>query len=460
MKARPGVAARESRSRRDWTRGSIIGNLFSLSWPMMIGGSINMLGPTIDMIWVGRLGAASIAGVGISGMIVMMVDSLKMGLMTGVRALIARSIGAGDYRSANHAAQQAVVVSAVFSVIIAVTGILLARPILLLMGLEPDVVSEGAAYMRIMFVGRIPMGLWMMAEAMMQASGDTVTPMKTTIAFRLFHVILCPFLIFGWWFFPRLGVSGAAVTNVLSQTVGAAIGLWFLLSARTRLRLTFRDFHFDPGMIWRIVKIGIPGSISGMERTFGQTVLIWLVAPFGTFAVASHSLLQRTDMFVFVPAMALGNAAGVLAGQNLGADQPDRAVRSGWLGVLLAEAFLILCAAAILIWPEALVRVFNSEPGVVEIASSFLRIAALSYLVMGFSSVLMSCLNNVGDTLPPMLVSLLTIWAVQVPLAYAFSRFTDLGVFGVRWAMLAGTLVGAVAYAVYFSLGKWKRKRV
>jgi Na+-driven multidrug efflux pump len=94
--------------------------------------------------------------------------------------------------------------------------------------------------------------------------------MKTTMAFRLFHVIMCPFLIFGWWFFPRLGVSGAAVTNVLSQSVGATIGLWFLLSARTRLRLTFRDFHLDPGMIWRIVRIGIPGSISGMERTFGQ----------------------------------------------------------------------------------------------------------------------------------------------------------------------------------------------
>jgi putative MATE family efflux protein len=353
-----------------------------------------------------------------------------------------------------------VVVSVAYSLIVAVGGILLAKPILILMGLEPDVVGEGAAYMRIMFVGRIPMSLWMLAEAMMQASGDALTPMKTTTAFRLFHIALCPFLIFGLWIFPSLGVRGAAVTNVISQSLGVTIGLWFLLTGRTRLRLSFRGFRFDPRMIWRIVRIGIPGSISGMERTFGQTVLVWLVAPFGTFAVAAHSICQRADMFIFVPAMALGNAAGVLAGQNLGARQPERAEKSGWLGTAVAEGFLILCALAILAFPEALVRIFNSEPELIAVASSFLRIAAVSYLVMGFSSVLMSCLNNVGDTLPPMLVSLLTIWVIQIPLAYFLSRFTELDVLGIRWAMVAGTLLGAITYTVYFKTGRWKHKRV
>ncbi len=186
-RGRAGFGRGGARFDRDWTKGSIIGNLLSLAWPMMIGGSINMLGPTIDMIWVGKLGAASIAGVGVSGMIVMMVDSLKMGLMTGLRAIVARSIGADDYETANHAAQQTFIISAAYSLIVATVGIIFAEPILILMGLEPDVVSEGTAYMRIMFVGRIPMSLWMMCEAMMQASGDAITPMKTTIAFRLFQ---------------------------------------------------------------------------------------------------------------------------------------------------------------------------------------------------------------------------------------------------------------------------------
>ena len=149
-------------------------------------------GPTIDMIWVGRLGTASMAGVGISGMAVMVVNSLRMGLQTGTRAMIARFVGAGDEQGANHVAQQAFVVSAAFSTVMAAIGIFLAEPILVMLGVEADVVAEGTAYMRIMFVGSIAMSFRMMSESVMQASGDTVTPMRITIIFRLFHVALSP----------------------------------------------------------------------------------------------------------------------------------------------------------------------------------------------------------------------------------------------------------------------------
>ena len=244
-----GGDGRGARFDKDWTKGSIIGNLFSLSWPIMVGGSLNMLGPTIDMIWVGRLGTASMAGVGISGMAVMVVNSLRMGLQTGTRAMIARFVGAGDEQGANHVAQQAFVVSAAFSTVMAAIGIFLAEPILVMLGVEADVVAEGTAYMRIMFVGSIAMSFRMMSESVMQASGDTVTPMRITIIFRLFHVALCPFLIFGWWLFPRLGVSGAAMTNVISQSMGVGVGLWILFSGRTRLRLTMRNFRLDGNII-------------------------------------------------------------------------------------------------------------------------------------------------------------------------------------------------------------------
>ena len=210
---------------RDWTKGSIIRNLLLLSWPMVINQSLNMLGPTIDMIWVGKLGAAAIAGVGVAGMVVMLLNSARMGLNTGTRAVIARFIGADDAEGANHVAQQAFVISTVFSVTMAAVGIFLAESILRAFGVEPEVVKEGTAYMRIMFVGAAAMSFRMMAEGIMQASGDTVTPMRIAIGFRLFHVALCPFLIFGWWIFPRMGVSGAALTNVISQSLGVSLGL-------------------------------------------------------------------------------------------------------------------------------------------------------------------------------------------------------------------------------------------
>ncbi len=460
MKEGERYSGRWTRFDRDWTKGSIVRNLLSLSWPMMISNSFNMLGPTIDMIWVGRLGAASIAGVGVAGMVVMLMNSARMGLDMGMRAMIARFIGAGDEEGANHVVQQALVISGSFSTFMAAIGIFLAEPILVLMGVEPDVVSEGAAYMRVLFVGSVFMSFRTMAEGAMQASGDTMTPMKIIGAFRLFHVALCPFLVFGWWIFPRLGVSGAAMTNVFSQSLGMALGMWFLFSGRSRLRLTLRNFRLNLNTIWRIVKIAVPASISGMQRSFANLVVMEFIVPFGTFAVAAHTLCQRVEMIVFMPTMALGMSAGVLAGQNLGAGKPERAVRTGWQAVGLVQVFMLVIALVILLWAENIVHIFTPDPGVVEVTRVFLMIAIVGYLMMGFNAVLQSCISGVGDTVPPMLFSLLTIWGIQVPLAYFLSKFTNLGVYGVRWAIVSALGAGAVCNVIYFKLGRWKRKQV
>ena len=170
---------------RDWTKGSIIRNLLSLSWPIIIGNGLNMLGPTIDMVWVGKLGAASIAGVGVGGIAVMIMMTGRAGLNMGTRAMIARFVGAGDAGGANHVARKAFVISTAYAIVMAVIGIFLAEPILSLMGLEADVVAEGAAYTRIMFVGSAAMAFRVMAEGIMRASGDTVTPIRITVFFRI-----------------------------------------------------------------------------------------------------------------------------------------------------------------------------------------------------------------------------------------------------------------------------------
>jgi putative MATE family efflux protein len=445
---------------KDWTKGSIVRNLLSLSWPMVISQSLNLLGPTIDMIWVGKLGSASIAGVGVAGIAVGLVMSAMMGLMMGMRAMIARFIGAGDVKGANHVAIQAFVVSTAFAVILAAIGIFFTEAILNLFGLEADVVAEGAAYLRILFVCSVIMCLRVMAEGSMQASGDAQTPMRIAVFFRLFHVALCPFMIFGWWIFPRLGVSGAAITNIISQSLGLLISMWVLFGGRSRLRLTWRDFSLDTHTIWRIVRIGLPACVMGLQMSLGQFVLVGLISPFGTDAVAAHSVCQRVELIVFMPVMGVGMASGVLAGQNLGAGLPERAEKSGWLAVGLATGFMIICCTVLLLGAENIVRIFNAEPGLVEIGGTFLRIAAAGYLMIGSVIVLQYCISGVGDTLPAMIFSVTIVWGVQMPLAFALPRITSLGVYGIRWAMVAAIFVGVVAFLTYFRLGRWKRKRV
>jgi Na+-driven multidrug efflux pump len=213
-------------------------------------------------------------------------------------------------------------------------------------------------------------------------------------------------------------------------------------------------------MVWRMVKIGIPASVMGVQRSLSMMVIATLMAPFGTTAVAAHSVQQRIEMLLMPVNLGLGMAAGVLAGQNLGADQPGRAERSSWQAVGISTALMVICSVAVLIWAENIVRIFNSEPQVVSMTSTFLRIAVAGYVVLGIGNVLSQALNGTGDTVPPMVISLVASWAVTLPLAYFLPRVMDLGVLGVRWGLVGGLLVLAVASAAYFRLGRWKRKKV
>ena len=460
MRGTAGLPLRAGRLKRDWTKGSLLGNLWSLSWPMLISTFINTLGPTVDMIWVGKLGSASIAGVGVSALAIQVANSLVMGLFTGTSAMIARFIGAKDEQSANRVAQQAFVIGGSFSLLMAIIGIFLARPILVLLGVAPDVVSEGASYMRIQLLGMVTMSAIQVSQSIMQASGDTFTPMKIAVGYRLLQIILCPTLIFGWWLFPSLGVRGAALSNVIAQGLGGAFALWILFSGRTRMVITFRKFRFDRSLIWRTVKIGLPSSVTSVERNFAGLVLVWFIIPFGTVAVAAHTLALRIDQFIQTLANGLGTPAGVLAGQNLGANQPERAAKTAWLAAGLATVAALIFSVIIWFWVEYLLRIFSSESALVGTAATFLRIEIASYLVWGSVITFTMVLNGVGDTLIPMVTNILTVWGVQMPLAYFLPGASGLGVFGVRWAMVAGIICRAIIYPTYFRTGRWKRKKV
>jgi putative MATE family efflux protein len=449
-----------TRINRDWTKGSIVGNLLSLSWPMLVTRALMSLAPTVDMIVVGKLGAASVAGVGIGGIVTGLMESLKQGLTMGVRAMVARFIGEGDKERAIHVAQQGYIITAIFTAMLSTIGVFLAEPILKLIGATPEVIAQGAPYIRIQFVVSIFMTCRMTTDAIMEASGDTMTPMKITVLYRLFHVALVPFMVYGWWIFPELGTSGAAWTGVASQSLAMTLGLWIMLTGRSRLRLTFKNFHPDPRLILRLVKISIPASINGMEMSLAQFLVVSFITPFGTVAVAAHALTERVNQFIYMPVMALGIGAGVLGGQNLGAKQPEQARKAAWLSVGLGTAFVVVTAIGIWFGAELIVPIFNSQPEVVEMTANFMRIALASVLLLGPAVMLPQILNGVGDTVPPMIVTLAAMWGVQVPLAYFIPKATTLGVFGVRWALVGGSVLRAVSFSVYFLTGRWKRKRV
>jgi putative MATE family efflux protein len=445
---------------RDWTRGSVLTNLLLLSWPMVVMESLWVISQIVDLLWVGRLGSQSMAGMGIANIVLNLVYAVDMGLVVGVRATIARHVGAGDLPGANHVAGQAVLLGLAWGALVTVSGAFLAGPVMRLFGADAAVASEGVAFLRVMLAGWVGFEVMVLGLYAIQASGDTITPMLIEGVMRVVHVTLCPFLVLGLWVFPHLGVRGAALSNVIAQSLGAAAVLWVLIAGRSRLRVRLKDCRFAPRIMWRLLRIGIPALVMNLQGALGATVLMRFIIPFGTMAVAAHSLAGRVEMFLSVPGIGLGSGAGVLVGQNLGAGRPERAERSAWLAVGFVQAFMLAGCTVIMLWAEHIVGLFSAEPGLVALGSAFLRIAAAGWVVVALSLVLQNCIAGAGDTMPNMVISLAAAWAVQLPVAFLLPRVTGLGIYGVRWAIVAATLVSSLAYVVYFRLGRWKLKPV
>jgi putative MATE family efflux protein len=445
---------------REWTEGSIVKNLLLLSWPMIVMEATYMVSQIFDMVWVGKAGAASIAGLGIANLVTMIISTVDMGLISGSRAMITRFIGERDMEGARKVAGQTFILAVSWGLVVTIFGSLFVGNIMSLFGVEPAVAEEAIKFLRVFFAGWLSLELLIMSIYTMQSSGDSFSPMLIEICIRVVHIALCPLLVLGLWIFPEMGITGAALSNIISQALGAVAGLWFLFKGYTRIKLSLRDFRFIPNIAWRMLKIGLPSLVSMLQANVAMFVLTWIVIPFGTQALAAYSLVGNVQGFVTTPNMGLGGAVSVLVGQNLGAKKPERAVKSTLLGAGILQAFLITCGIIILIWADQIVTLFNSDPALVAIGAPFLRIATVGYLFLGINSALANCISGAGDTLPNMIINIGMIWVVQIPLAYLLSNYTSLGVYGIRWAIAIAIAVSGIAYFAYFRSGRWKLKKV
>jgi putative MATE family efflux protein len=384
----------------------------------------------------------------------------RSGLDMGMQAMIARAVGAHRVDLANHVALQGFTLTFLFSLAMVVIGLLFTDPLMRVLGVSDTVIGQTSLYMRIQFVGAAAMSFRMSTASALQASGDVITPMKATVLARLVHLVLSPFLIFGWWGLPSMGIAGAAVANVLAQTLAVFWNLYTLFSGGSRQPLPLRGYSVDLPLRWRLLKIGGPASVTMVERTTSQLVLIRLVTPFGDAALAAFSLTRRLEHLASLGSMGLGRASGTLVGQNLGAGQPERAETTlRWaLGYVVAIGG---CLALLLIaFPAFFLSPFSTDKEFLDVATLWLRIQAVGALFTGGGMVFQQSFNVAGDTLAPMLVTLFSQWAVEIPVAFGLSRFTALVHYGIPLATAGAMALRLALYTGYSLTGRWLRVKV
>ena len=410
-----------------------------------------------DIFWAGRIGFKAIAGLGIAQTYILMLMTARMGLDAGMRSMVARAIGARDIRYANHVVIQSITITFVWSLVVGGFGIIYADPLLRLIGIDEEVVALTSGYLKMQFLAMSLLSFQRLFGGALQAAGDSITPLKAITVSRVIHLSLTPFLIFGWWIFPSMGLAGAGVANVIAQIFAIALNLHALMSGRTDIKLKLSDYRIDMNLIWRILKVGIPAGITGMQRSLSQWALLFFVVTFGTGPAAAFALSRRAENIVNHASRGLGRASGTLAAQNLGAQLIGRAKSSMNWAIVYCSVLSLLAMIVFIGFPENVAKLFSDEAEFVSHTTVWILIMGLCAFPMSSVQVFTQGIASTGDTVAPMVITLTTMWAIEVPVAIALAFMTPLDSVGIAVGIGIGNLVRCVVFFIYVFSGKWLR---
>jgi len=447
-------------TQQDFTEGSISRAILLLAVPMVLEMLMESLFAIVDVFWVTRLGANSVATVGLTESMLTLIFSVALGVSMSTTAMVARRIGEKDTRGASTAAVQAILLGIALAVSMGIPGIWLAPRLLEWMGAPADLIAIGHRYTAIVLGGSISVMLIFLNNAIFRGAGDASIAMRVLWLSNLINLALDPCLIFGLGPFPALGVTGAAVSTLTGRTCGVLYQFWILSRGHSRIRIRREDVMIVPRVIGSLIRVSTTGVLQFAIQHTSWILLVRIISSFGSGAVAGYTVGIRVFIFVILPSWGLSGAAATMVGQNLGAKKPRRAERAVYLTGGYNMLFLGMVAAAFIGIPEMIVRLFTTDPAVAPYAVDCLRVVAYGNLAYAFGMVLVQAFNGAGDTVTPTIINLIGFWMLEIPLAWALAYRASMGVRGVFAAIPISELVITLMGLAMFLRGSWKRRKI
>jgi putative MATE family efflux protein len=444
----------------------LIGNptkiMFMLGLPVMLSQFLFTLYNLADTFWLGHLptseSASAVAGMQVAWPIIWFLMAFSFGFGIAGVALVSQYTGAGDHEKAEFSASQVMSVSLLFGVFVGILGFFLMPFIASLVTHVKDVSNIAVLYMKIFFIG-VPFTFISFAfQQILSAKGDNVTPMQISLITVSLNVILDPFLIFGWWIFPKMGVQGAALATIISEGIAAIIGLYMLFKGFKGIKITLKNMTPDFTWFKRIFKIGLPAAIGSSTTAFGFLVLVGIIGRTvnAEVALSAYGIGDRLVNVIFIVVEGVGASIVTMVGQNLGANLIDRVEKIARTGIKVEFLITIVECVIIFLLRSVIFKVFI--PGRLDVVKEgvlFLSIFSFGLPFFGLFSAVAGVFRGSGHNTPPMIADIIRLWVVRVPFAYLFSL--RWGTAGIWWAMtLSNVIASSAAYFIYLK-GNWKK---
>ncbi|HLT58680.1 MAG: MATE family efflux transporter [Limnochordales bacterium] len=446
---------------RDFTTGNIWHHILAFSWPMFVGNLFQVLYNTVDSFWVGRfIGADALAAVSVSAPVVFALVALIMGLTMATTTLVAQYRGARDDVQVRRTVANSLLTITALGLVSSAVGYIYRVPILRLMRTPESVLEPAAVYLGIFLLGLVPMFLFNVVSSILRGLGDSRTPLRFLVYATVLNIVLDPLFILGFGPVPPMGIAGVAWATLIAQTLATVLGFRHIRRHTDLLPTEASQWRLDRQLVAKLFTIGVPGGLQSTIVSFSMVAVTAIVNTFGPAVVAAFGAGGRVDQFAFLPAMSISLAVTALVGQNLGAGRPERVREIVIRSSLLTGAITGTMTLVAVLQPTLLIQVFIEDPAVLAEGSRYLRIVGLNYVPLALMFIITGVLRGAGDTLISMLISLVTLWAVRLPLAWALSYKLAWGVAGTWWAIVLSTVLGLILNWWYYRTGHWQRKVV
>lgn len=444
-------------SEANLTSGSINQAIFLLSVPMILEMVMEGAFAIVDIFFVSRVGPEAVATVGLTESVLTLVYALAIGLSTAATALVARRVGEANPAEASRAVGQVLVVSLSAAVVLGTLGVAFAPQLLRLMGGSASLVATGAGFTRLIFASAPAIILLHTLSGCLRGAGQAATAMRSLWLANGINIVLCPVFIFGWGPFPELGVMGSAVATTLGRSTGVLYQLYALtLADKGRLRVGWASLTPNADIIRNLLSLAAGGTGQFLIGSASWVFLTRIVSTFGSDVVAGYTIAIRIFIFTILPSWGMANAAATLVGQNLGANQPDRAETSVWRAALCNLLFLLPVGLLLFFGAESVVGLFTQEASVLPVGVQSLRIFSLGFVFMAYGMVVTQALNGAGDTRSPMLLNIFCFWVIEIPLAWLLAETLRWGPPGVFWSVAIAESLLALVSVWVFRRGRWR----
>ena len=448
-------------SQRDMTVGKPMTELILFSVPLLLGNFAQQLYNPVDAIVVGNyIGDAALGAVGLTFPVLNLMLALFMGVATGAGIVVSQYFGAKDRLALSRAVGTIIICTFWAGLITTVVGVLISRPLLVLLDTPPEMLEMSVMYLQILFAGIIGCAYYNILGGILRGLGDSVSPLIYLLLATGLNIVLD--IVFVTSF--GMTTDGVALATVLAQSISAVFCYLRLTHMTEVLDVNRKTLKLDKAIASRTLRLGMPAGLTQAIFSLQAIIVQSLMNSMGPLVVTTMTAVMRVDGFAMMPNFTFGIAATTFSGQNLGAKRLDRVRQGAKDSVLLALICSSVLTLTILIFGRQLVGVFTGTEEIVTLGARMMRILAVGYIAFGVTQALSGVMRGMNETVIPMWVSVISTIIIRLPLAYWFASLSRSAQWpagnpdSLYWSLLISWVSACLITAAFYRWGKWRKR--